>query len=262
MKLVATSRGDSPLVLGLPHTGAFIPDDIWDKLNATGRKKSDTDWHIETLYDGLLESVSSVRTLVHRYVIDVNRDPDGQSLYPGKNTTALCPVTDFDAEPIYLEGMAPDAGEILRRKELYHNAYHVALQGELERVRERHGFVILFDCHSIRSKIPYLFEGELPNFSIGTNCGTSCAPEIEAAVVNICSNAEGYSHVTNGRFKGGWTTRHYGEPDQGVHTVQLELAQSTYMLEEPPWTYQVQKAERLRVHLKTILETLSNWRPS
>jgi formiminoglutamase len=255
------ARGESPLVLGLPHTGTGIPADCLARLNETGRAMADTDWHIHTLYDGLLEGVTTVRTPIHRYVIDVNRDPSGASLYPGQNTTGLCPLTDFDGRDIYLAGQEPDADEIERRRAAYHAPYHAALRAELDRVKARHGFAILYDCHSIRSEIPFLFEGTLPDFNIGTNLGVTCAPDIESAVAAICAGAPGYSSITNGRFKGGWTTRHYGQPAQGFHAIQMELAQSTYMLERAPWTYDGGAAESLRVPLKTILQTLSAWRP-
>jgi formiminoglutamase len=256
------SRGTGPIVLGLPHTGTEIPEPCLECLNEVGRARADTDWHIHRLYAGLLEDVTTVRTPIHRYVIDVNRDPGGASLYPGQNTTGLCPLTDFDGQEIYRAGRAPDAAEIERRRRAYHAPYHAALQAELARVRAEHGFAILYDCHSIRSHIPFLFEGRLPDFNIGTNLGATCAPDIEAAVATICMRAQGYETVRNGRFKGGWTTRHYGRPSEGVHAIQMELAQSTYMEEHAPWRYAEDRAGRLRVYLKTILETLSAWRPT
>jgi formiminoglutamase len=262
MSLVEITQGSSPIVLGLPHTGTEIPDEIRVLLNDTGCAIADTDWHIHNLYADLLEGATCVRTTVHRYVIDVNRDPEGQSLYPGQNTTGLCPLTDFDGHPIYRDGQEPDARQIEVRRRAYHQPYHAALQKELDRVRAMHGFVILYDCHSIRSQIPFLFDGTLPDFSIGTNGGTTCDSKIERRVAEICGNANGYSSVLNGRFKGGWTTRHYGRPERGVHAIQMELTQSTYMHESPPWAYDKAKADRLRPHLKTILETLSAWRPS
>lgn len=261
MSLIEITRGQSPLVLGLPHTGTDIPDDDLTRLNETGRALADTDWHVDRLYAGLIPNVTTVRTPIHRYVIDVNRDPSGQSLYPGRNTTGLCPLTDFDGQPIYLPGQEPGPEEVERRRATYHAPYHAALEAELDRVRALHGFAVLYDCHSIRSRIPYLFDGTLPDFNIGTNSGVTCAPEIETAVMQICAAASGYTTVLNGRFKGGWTTRHYGRPDEGVHAVQMELAQSTYMLEAPPWAYDAPRAGRLRVHLKAILDVLSDWRP-
>lgn len=223
---------------------------------------ADTDWHIDRLYAGLVDGVTTVRTTIHRYVIDANRDPSGVSLYPGQNTTTLCPLTDFDGLQIYLEGQEPDAAEIVRRRDIYHAPYHAAIAAELARVKAIHGFAILYDCHSIRGRIPFLFDGILPDFNIGTNEGATCAPAIESAVREICAGAEGYRSILNGRFKGGWTTRHYGRPDEGLHAIQMELAQSTYMVESPPWDYVPDRAENLRKHLKSILETLSNWRPS
>lgn len=262
MSILEVIQGSSPLVLGLPHTGTHLPEREATHLNETGRAVADTDWRIHTLYDGLVEDVTSVRTRVSRYIIDVNRDPEGRSLYPGANTTTLCPTTDFDSNPIYQPGMEPDAVEIARRQAAYHAPYHDALRSELERVRTIHGFAILYDCHSIRSEIPFLFDGKLPDFNIGTNMGSTCAPEIETRVAKLCDAAAGYSSITNGRFKGGWTTRHYGRPDQGLHAIQMELAQSTYMAEMPPWTYDIARAERLRNHLTTILSSLLDWRPA
>jgi N-formylglutamate deformylase len=261
LNLIEVVHGDSPLVLGLPHTGTDIPPDCLSRLNATGHAIADTDWHIERLYANLVPGVTTVRTNIHRYVIDVNRDPAGGSLYPGQNTTGLCPITDFDGQPIYLDGQIPDAAEIDRRCATFHAPYHAALAAELARITAKHGFAILYDCHSIRSHIPFLFNETLPDFNIGTNSGVSCAPEIGAAVQRICEAAVDHSAIVNGRFKGGWTTRHYGQPARGVHAIQMELAQSTYMVEHPPWTYDGARAARLRSHLKTILTTLSDWKP-
>ena len=262
MSLIEVTRGNSPLVLGLPHTGTDIPDDCLARLNDTGRAMADTDWHIDRLYPGLEPNVTTVRTPIHRYVIYVNRDPTGESLYPGQNTTGLCPTTDFDGRPIYRNGQDPDAAEIERRRVTYHAPYHAALEAELERVKAIHGFAVLYDCHSIRSRIPFLFDGTLPDFNIGTNSGASCAPEIADATQKICSKSTGYTSIINGRFKGGWTTRHYGRPAEGLHAIQMELAQSTYMLERAPWDYLPDRADRTRALLKSILATLSDWRPT
>ncbi|MFK7764615.1 MAG: N-formylglutamate deformylase [Roseobacter sp.] len=261
MNFLDISQGQSPLVLGLPHTGTDVPPDIAAGLNDTGMALADTDWHIHDLYADLVPDVTTVRTRTHRYVIDVNRDPGGQSLYPGQNTTTLCPLTDFDGQPIWQESAVPDNTEITRRAGAYHAPYHAALKSELERVRDIHGFAVLYDCHSIRSEIPFLFEGVLPDFSIGTDSGATCAALIETSVADRCAQADGYSMICNGRFKGGWTTRHYGRPAEGLHAIQMELAQSTYMREAPPWTYDPVKADRLRVPLKSILTELIRWRP-
>jgi formiminoglutamase len=206
MTPVEVYQGTGPIVLGLPHTGTYVPDAIADRLNENGRLLADTDWHIDQLYAGLLPQVTTVRAVFHRYVIDANRDPEGQSLYPGQNTTTLVPLTDFDGHPIW--STPPDAADVAARRAAFHAPYHAALSAELARVRDLHGVAILYDCHSIRSRIPFLFDGTLPDFNIGTNMTTTCAPQIEAATARICAQADGYSHVINGRFKGGWTTRH------------------------------------------------------
>ncbi len=256
MSRVEISRGDGPLVLGLPHTGTWLPDDVSAKLNDRGRALADTDWHIDRLYDGLVEGATTVRATFHRYLIDANRDPTGASLYPGQNTTGLVPLTDFDGKPIW--DAPPDAAEIEDRRQRYHAAYHAALEAELTGTRDRHGVAILYDCHSIRSRIPHLFPGTLPDFNIGTNGGTSCAAALEARVAATCAAHPEYSSVLNGRFKGGWTTRHYGRPREGIHAIQMELAQSAYLADEaPPWSYDRAKAHRLRPILTRILSDLA-----
>ncbi|MFD0858442.1 N-formylglutamate deformylase [Roseovarius aquimarinus] len=261
MTPVEITRGDGPVVLGLPHTGTHVPGAMMADLNARGRRLDDTDWHIERLYDGLLPGATSVRATFHRYVIDANRDPSGASLYPGQNTTGLVPLTNFDGNAIW--DRPPDEAAIDARRRSFHAPYHAALAAELERVRARHGVAILYDCHSIRSEIPFLFDGTLPDFSIGTNLGETCDPAIEHAVHRICAKAEGYTSVLNGRFKGGWTTRHYGRPQKGLHAIQMELAQSSYLgAEAAPWPYEARKADRLRAHLARILTTLSDLAPS
>ncbi|MEO3477775.1 N-formylglutamate deformylase [Phaeobacter sp. CAU 1743] len=260
--MIEVTRGSSPLVLGLPHTGTDVPEGIRAGLNEVGRALADTDWHIHDLYAGLVEGVTTVRTPVHRYAIDVNRDPAGVSLYPGQNTTTLVPLTDFDGRPIWMAGAEPDEAEIARRRDAYHAPYHAALAAELERVRAQHGFAILYDCHSIRGEIPFLFDGPLPDFNVGTNMGTTCDPAIEALTLAHCEAAEGYTAILNGRFKGGWTTRHYGRPVEGLHAIQMELAQRCYCLKQAPWTYDNARADRLRAHLSRILTDLKTWRPT
>ncbi|MEP2715149.1 N-formylglutamate deformylase [Pseudophaeobacter sp.] len=257
---VEITRGDSPIVLGQPHTGTYVPPEIEAKLNTRGRGVDDTDWHIDRLYEGVLDGATTVRATFHRYVIDANRDPLGQSLYPGQNTTALVPLTDFDGNDIW--STPPTEAEIERRRNSFHAPYHAALAAELQRVKAKHGFAILYDCHSIRGDIPFLFDGTLPDFNTGTNMGSTCDAAIEKIVVDACAAAKGYSAVLNGRFKGGWTTRHYGRPTEGLHAIQMELAQSTYLsAEAAPWTYDQTKANRLRAHLHHILTSLANWAP-
>jgi len=256
MTPVEVIRGDGPVILGQPHGGTWLPTALRARLNATGRRLADTDWHIARLYDGLLPGASVVRTPVHRYAIDVNRDPEGASLYPGRNTTGLCPLTDFEGAPIWQPQEAPSDAEIADRLRTWHAPYHAALAGEIARVRARHGVAILYDCHSIRSRIPFLFDGLLPVFSIGTDGGASCAPAVQEAVRRHCAGS-GAPFVVNGRFRGGWTTRHYGRPGQGVHAIQMELAQRAYLADEaPPWRYDPARAEGLRATLAAALAEL------
>jgi len=250
------TTGDGPLLLAQPHGGLEIPDAIFARLNPQGQARADTDWHITRLYSNLVAEATIVSTPIHRYVIDANRDPADQSLYPGQNTTSLCPTTTFDGDDIYLAGQAPSTDEIRNRQRRYHQPYHDALREQLARVHQRHGFAILYDCHSIRSLVPYLFDGKLPDFNIGSNSGASCSPAIEAAVYKVCDAAQDYSAVTNGRFKGGWTTRHYGQPGPGFHAIQMELTQCSYMQEQAPWNYDEDKASQLRVILAAILQSL------
>ncbi len=251
-----TNEGSSPVILGMPHVGTDIPEKLATRLNDTGRAIADTDWWIDRLYDGLLADATVVKATFSRYVIDANRDPSGVSLYPGQNTTGVCPEVTFDDVPIYLGGQAPDDDEIAGRIENFHSPYHVQLAEQIERVKTQHGIAILYDCHSIRSNISFLFDGQLPVFNIGTNEGQTCAAEIEQAVVSVCAAADGYDHALNGRFKGGWTTRRYGQPNQNVHAIQMELGQRAYMIEQPPWTYRKDLAGTVRPYLKDLLTRL------
>ncbi|MDA7964526.1 N-formylglutamate deformylase [Ruegeria sp.] len=257
MQVVSVQPGDGPIVLGQPHGGTHVPDDIVMRLNENGRKLADTDWHISRLYDGLIDA-TVVQSHIHRYVIDANRDPAGVSLYPGQNTTTLVPLTDFDGQAIWVEGQEPSPDEIEARRVAYHAPYHAALMQELERVRAKHGFAVLFDCHSIRNHIPFLFEGTLPDMNIGTDGGVTCAPQIESIAHEFAASSP-FSTVLNGRFRDGWTTRHYGRPDQGLHAIQMELSQSTYLTAQTaPWRYDARKADRLRPWLRDILDAIQD----
>ncbi len=250
-------EGDSPVILGQPHGGTWLPEALTARLNGNGRALADTDWHIGRLYDGLIPGLTVVASNVHRYAIDANRDPAGVSLYPGQNTTSLCPVTDFDGLPVWADGQNPSEDEILARLDAFHAPYHTALAAQVERVRARHGVAILYDCHSIRSVIPFLFPGTLPVFSIGTNDGSTCAALVQCQTVDPCDKAAAFDTVVNGRFKGGWTTRHYGRPQDGIHAIQMELAQRAYLAAEAaPWAYDTGKALNLRAVLGRILSNL------
>jgi formiminoglutamase len=255
MKPFELVSGEGPVILAQPHSGTFVPDDLMARLNERGRALADTDWHVDRLYAGLLPGATAIRANFHRYVVDANRDPSGRSLYPGMNTTELVPTVDFEGEPIWTE--EPDDAEIAERREAWHQPYHEAIAAEIERIKARHGIAVLYDCHSIRGTLPFLFEGRLPDFNIGDNDGRSCDPKITAAARDVCAGAEGFTHVVDGRFKGGWTTRHYGRPENGVHAIQMELVQDNYLESEaPPFRYSEAKAERVRAHLSRVLKEI------
>lgn len=259
--LVEVVRGEAPLLVSLPHTGTDIPPDIGPRLVSSWRARKDTDWWIERLYDfvGGLDA-TIVRTKLSRTVIDVNRDPSGTSLYPGQATTGLCPLETFDGEPLYRPGKAPGAGEVAQRRVLYFDPYHAVLAREIARLRERHKAIVLYDCHSIRSLVPRLFDGELPHMNIGTNSGASCGPGLQRAIEAACE-ASAFSWIANGRFRGGWITRNYGRPEEGVHAVQMELACRAYMEEPPevregnwPSPYNEAFAEPMQATLRRVLQ--------
>ncbi len=254
---VTVTEGDSPLILATPHAGTFIPTEIQTRLNETGRVLADTDWHVDRLYEGLAPDATFIKANFHRYVIDANRSPDDELLYPGQNTTSLVPLTDFDGDPIWNDDAQPNTAEIEERRKKFHAPYHAEIERAIARTKETHGVVVLYDCHSIRSHIPYLFEGELPALNIGTNSGASCHPRIGQLAYEVAASSP-YSTVLNGRFKGGWTTRHYGDPANNVHAIQIEIAQRTYMTEAPPWNFDAAKAKTLRPRLKRIFEVIKD----
>lgn len=256
------TRGSQPLLIAIPHSGDEIPAAIEAGLLSPWLARKDADWWVDRLYDMAVGLGASVlRTAISRCVIDVNRDPSGASLYPGQATTGLCPTTSFDGEPLYRAEAEPDAAKIAARRSAYFDPYHSALANEIARLRHEHGRVVLYDAHSIRSRVPRLFEGELPQFNIGSNRGTSCAAALTGAVEPVCQ-ASPYSTVADGRFVGGWTTRHYGEPAKGVHAIQMELAIRGY-LDEPaecrpdnwPPPYDPARAAGLRAVLTDILQS-------
>jgi len=260
-KWLEVQEGDAPVIVSMPHTGIdLLPEMEWH-LFSSALARRDTDWHVEKLYDFVPSlGITTFRTTMSRTVIDVNRDPSGKSLYPGQATTELCPTTTFDGDPLYRPGNNPETREIGWRRAAFFDPYHKRLAAELMRLRSQHPKVVLFDAHSIRSIIPRLFEGDLPDFNIGTNSGASCDAALTAAIEETC-NPSGFSHVTNGRFKGGWTTRHYGKPQSGFHAVQLELACRTYMADPPsvPWDrwpspYDEQRAAPVKEVLRRIID--------
>lgn len=253
--MIRVEQGSAPLIVSIPHAGTEIPDGIHG-LVSPELARHDADLYVDHLYAFARElDATIVRTSVSRTVIDVNRDPSGHTLYPGQFTTGLCPIQTFDGTPLYEPGALPDAHEIERRRAEWFEPYHTALAIQIERLRMLHPAIVVYDAHSIRSVVPKLFDGELPNFNIGTNGDASCAPALTAAVEAIC-DASPYSRVTNGRFKGGWITRHYARPDGGVHAIQMELAMRTYLVETPqawPPSWHEETAASCRQILRPIL---------
>ena len=260
---LTVEQREAPLIVSFPHTGTEIPPNIEACCVSPWLARKDADWWIDTLYDFVRElGATAIHTAISRTAIDVNRDPSGVSLYPGQNTTELVPTTTFDGEALWRPGMEPDAAEIARRIDTYFHPYHAALAGEVARLRQRHPRIALYDCHSIRSIIPRLFPGELPVMNIGTNAGASCDMDLAEPIAAIAS-ASRFSAVINGRFKGGYITRRYGKPEEGVHAVQMELACRGYIREpvgpvdEHNWPvpFDAAFAADIRAPLRSILET-------
>ena len=251
-EIVTVRQGSSPLILSMPHPGTGVPADVAVQFNERGKLVEDTDWHMRQLYSFAAPFAPSIiEAQLSRFVIDLNRDPSGVSLYPGQATTELVPTTTFDGAPIWQT--APDANEIERRKAAYFQPYHTALAAEIERVKAEHGYCVLWDCHSIKSVIPRLFPGTLPTLNLGTNSGESCAPSVEAAAVAAMARHP-FTQIANGRFKGGWITRHYGRPFERVHALQMEIALSAYLTDEAaPWTFDATKASTLQTALSAII---------
>ncbi len=257
MDLFAFRAGSAPLLVSMPHVGTHVPADLAARLTREARVLPDTDWHLERLYDFLDALGASVLVATHsRYVVDLNRPPDNTSLYPGQDTTALVPLDTFARAAIYRDGAAPDEAEVAQRVERYWRPYHAQLGRELERLRAAHGYALLWDAHSIASRVPRFFEGRLPDFNLGTAGGRSCAPGLSDAVAAVAQRAAGYTAVLNGRFKGGYITRRYGQPNTGVHAIQLELAEIAYMDEAPPFAFDPARAARLRPVLRAMLEAM------
>jgi len=254
MNTFTLHQGRAPLLISLPHDGSFIPEDIAARLQPAARRSPDTDWHVGRLYEPLAESLgaSVLKPAASRYVVDLNRPADGHALYPGQRETGLVPLTGFDGEPLYREGEAPDAAEVQRRMNEYWQPYHEALAQEVARLQAEHGRVVLWEGHSIRSRVPMLFEGRLPDFNLGTAGGASCEEALQARLVECLQAQSQYTVAVNGRFRGGYITRHYGRPDTGVNAVQLELVQLNYM-DEASFAYDAAKAAPVQALIARLL---------
>jgi len=257
------ASGDAPLLVSMPHVGTELPAGFAERLSAPARSLPDTDWHVDRLYDfadGLGASI--LRAHYSRYVIDLNRPPDDVPLYPGSAGIGLIPTILFDGTPLYRGRITPDASEIAERLRTYWRPYHDHLARELERIRAKFGFALLFDAHSIRSIVPRLFDGRLPDVNLGTGGATSADDTLARALVGECERQRTYDFVLNGRFKGGYITRHYGKPADHVHAVQLELSQRTYMDEDPPFAFEETLANAVRPLLRAVLVRMLDWAAS
>ena len=255
METYTLHRGSAPLLVSLPHDGVELPEEIAARLTPAARRVPDTDWHVSRLYAFARElGASMIVPKYSRYVVDLNRPPDDVSLYPGQNTTGLCPLVQFSGEPMYMAGAEPTADEIAARVDSYWRPYHAALAQELARIRSKHGRAVLWEGHSIRSVVPFLFEGRLPDFNLGTAGGASCSSPLQQRLEAILASQKKYAYAVNGRFKGGYITRHFGDPDDGIDAIQLELAQLNYM-DEQSFEYREDLASAMQLLIRRLLET-------
>ena len=253
-------RGTAPLLVSVPHAGTAIPDDVAAPLVPRALQTEDADWHLDRLYAFTKDLGASLLVpRVARYVVDLNRPPDDAPMYPGLNNTELCPTRFFSGEPLYRDGLAPDAAETARRVSTYWRPYHVALASELVRLHGLHGRVVLLDGHSIQAELPWLFEGRLPDLNLGTAGGASCAPALRERLAGVLAAHTSHSHVVDGRFKGGYITRHYGRPADGVHAVQMEMGWHCYLT--PPHDYDEARAAAVLPALRGIVDALIGWQP-
>jgi len=258
-------RGTAPLLISMPHVGTVIPDDQAERyVQPRAGRTEDTDWHLERLYGGIAEALgaSLIVPRYSRFLIDLNRPPEDTPMYPGASNTELCPTRFFTGEPLYRPGREPDAAEKRRRIDTYWRPYHNALQAELDRLKSLHGYVLLFDAHSIKSQLPWLFDGTLPALNLGTVDGRSCDPTITQSLSDLLAAQDDYSQVVNGRFKGGYITRHYGRPERGQHAVQLEMCWRCYMREDESYGYDEALAGRVQPLLQRLLSTLLVYKPA
>ena len=252
-------EGTAPLLISCPHVGTAVPEEVAGRMTSQGRSVADTDWNVHRLYDFAADIGASLITARYaRYVIDLNRSPDGRALYPGASNTELCPTTTFNEKPIYRDGGVPSEAEIAERRRLYWQPYHDKIAATLAALRELHGRVVLWDGHSIESQVPRFFEGRLPDLNIGTGGGVTADPILVDKIAEVAEKSP-YSHVVDGRFKGGYITRNYGKPVEGVHAVQLELSQITYMYEGAPFGFREDLADEVRPVIRAMVESALDW---
>ncbi|MCP5284787.1 MAG: N-formylglutamate deformylase [Burkholderiaceae bacterium] len=254
--------GRTPLLISVPHVGTAIPDDQRHRYTDRALQVEDTDWFLDRLYAFALDLGAGLIVPRHsRYLIDLNRPPENQPMYPGANNTELCPTRHFTGETLYRDGQAPDEAEIQRRVATYWRPYHGAIASELARLKAQHGHAVLFDAHSIKSELPWLFDGTLPHMNLGTAGGNACAPALRDALGAVFAAQQTYSHVVDGRFKGGHITRHFGNPAGGTHAVQLEMCWRAYMDEVPP-RWNDERAAEVTPLLTQLVTTMRDWTPA
>ena len=254
--------GRAPLLVSVPHAGTALPPALRERLLPRAADVEDTDWHLDRLYAFARElGASLIVPTFSRYVIDLNRPPEDTPMYPGVNNTGLVPTCFFTGDALYRDGQAPDAAETAARVETYWRPYHEAVTAELGRLRAQHGHAVLFDAHSIKSELPWLFEGSLPHLNLGTASGSSCAPPLAAALGRVLGGQTRYSHVVDGRFKGGHITRRYGRPAEQLHAVQLEMCWRCYLDESRPQAWDDVRAAEVMPVLRELVQTMIAWRP-
>jgi N-formylglutamate deformylase len=262
MMIYALHRGNSPLFVSLPHVGIELPDDQRWRYVERAFAVEDTDWHLDRLYGFVRDlGASLIVPRYNRYLIDLNRPSENTPMYPGMNNTELCPTRFFTGVPLYRDDSAPDPTEVARRVARYWRPYHEALRAELDRLRGLHGHAILFDGHSIKSELPWLFDGRLPDLNLGTVNGGSCASSLRSALARVLAGQSRFTQVVDGRFKGGHTTRHYGDPGREVHAIQLEMCWRCYLQESAPQAWDTERAEGVLPVLRQLIETMLAWRP-
>lgn len=261
--IFSLQQGAVPLLVSLPHCGTLVPPSILHRMVPRAQALEDTDWHLAQVYAFVLElGASLIVPRFSRYVIDLNRPPDNAPMYEGVNNTGLCPERFFSGDVLYQPDQQPDRGEVSQRRERYWQPYHDALRGELARLKSAHGHALLLDGHSIKSELPWLFAGRLPDLNLGTADGATCAPSLRAALSQALQAQHDFTHVVDGRFKGGYIARHYGRPTENVHAAQLEMCWSCYMSEAAPYQLDPQRSARLAPLLHALVRTMLQWKPS
>jgi len=262
MDLFRFTPGSTPLLVNVPHAGTYIPEDLANRMTDEALKTPDTDWHIDRLYDFALGMGAAMLVATHsRFVIDLNRPPEDVSLYPGQDVEGLLPLKTGANEPVYKPGQEPSDAERDLRRDAYHAPYHAKLAETLEAIKAEHGYALLWDAHSIKSRLPRYFDGKLWDINLGTNGGKSCAPELQQGLADVAAATSDYTSIMNGRFIGGHITRHYGQPANKVHAVQLELSWAAYMDETYPYGYREDLASGIQPVLQRFIQTMLAFKP-